>query len=256
VPSNAVFLYFYRMSASRCQNRSDSNNRGGHYITHRRSISSDSRVVFQSSSEESNNNKIGRSVPKDSKSSTTTTTTATCPPDDVDPREVEDLLSQELQQLSFQKRSVIQEEIHGVRNQAVDETPESRQKALDDMAHHLDNVISSESKKAYLHCKNNINSSYVMGSDFRLRFLRSELFDAPKAATRMVGFLDMLVEYYGTVALQRPIQMSDLGKDAMELLRAGQSLQMLPFRDRSGRRVLTVVTDFGMHFDYDTRVRT
>ena len=55
-----------------------------------------------------------------------------------------------------------------------------------------------------------------MGSDFRLRFLRSELFDAAKAAKKIVGFLDLLLEYYGEFALRRPIRLSDLGKEATE----------------------------------------
>jgi hypothetical protein len=236
--------------------QSEKNDSWEHYFTLGRSNNRKAHAVSHPAVSKDENNVGGRVSSGSTATATTTTSiTTTRPPDDVDPREVEDLLSRELQQLSFQKRSVIQEEIHGVRNQAIEETPERIQTALENLVYQLDHVIPPENKKAYLYCQNNIKSSYVMGSDFRLRFLRSELFDAPKAATRMVGFLDMLLEYYGTVALQRPIRLSDLGKDAMELLRAGQSLQMLPFRDRSGRRILTAVTDFGMHYDYDTRVR-
>lgn len=173
---------------------------------------------------------------------------------DVDPKAVDNMLSQELQQLSFQKRSVIQEEIHGVRSPAINETPEIIEESLRALSHQLDVVIPAAEKSAYLQAKK-LKDSYVVGADFRLRFLRSEMFDATKAAKRIVGFLDLMLEYYGTVALQRPIRMSDLGRDVMDLLRSGQALQMLPFRDRSGRRIFTVVADFGMHYDYDTRVR-
>ncbi|KAG7373943.1 hypothetical protein IV203_013038 [Nitzschia inconspicua] len=171
-----------------------------------------------------------------------------------DPEAVDDLLSRELRQLSFHKRSVIQEEIHGVRDAAINETPETVQEALREMSHELDNELPVSEKTAYLHAKS-LNASYVTGSDFQLRFLRSTLFDAAHAARKLVGFLDLLLEYYGIVALQRPIRLSDLGKDAMDVLRAGQTMQMLPFRDRSGRRIVTVVGDFGLHYDYDTRVK-
>jgi hypothetical protein len=175
-------------------------------------------------------------------------------PLEYDPKEVDDMLSRELRQLSFQKRSVIQEEMHGVRDAAVGETPEMIQKALHDLSHELDEVIPDAEKMAYLQARR-LSSSYVMDADFRLRFLRSELFDAPKAARKIVGFLDLLREYFGDFALQRPIRITDLGKDAMDVLRAGQTMQMLPFRDRSGRRIYTVVADFGLQYDYDTRVR-
>jgi hypothetical protein len=175
------------------------------------------------------------------------------PPPDVDPKEVDDLLSRELQQMSFQKRSAIQEEIHGVHDAAVVETPEMIESALQKLAQELDGVIPDPKKAAYIQARS-MPSSYVTRDDFRLRFLRSELFDVSKAAEKIVGFLELLLEHYGEVALQRPIRLSDLGKDAMDVLRAGQTMQMLPFRDRSGRRILTVVADFGLQYDYDIRV--
>ena len=165
---------------------------------------------------------------------------------------VEDMLSKEMQQLSFQKRSAIQEEIHGVRSLAVEETTETMEKGLLDLEEELA-LIPLEDKQAYLQAER-LPESYVMGSDFRLRFLRSELFDAAKAAQKIVGFLELLLEYYGEFALQRPIRLSDLGKEATDILRSGETIQMLPLRDRSGRRIFTVVKDFGLKYDYDTRV--
>jgi hypothetical protein len=169
----------------------------------------------------------------------------------VDPEAVDHLLSEELKGLSFQKRTQIHEEIHGVRTFAVEETPEIIQTALQKLSDELGSIPVSE-KQAYHQAPVN---SYIHGDDFRLRFLRADLMDATKAAHRMVKFLDLLVEYFGPVVLTRPVRMSDLGKDATEVLRAGQTMQMLPFRDRSGRRILTCVTDFGLNYNYDSRVR-
>jgi hypothetical protein len=45
---------------------------------------------------------------------------------------------------------------------------------------------------------------------FRLRFLRSELFDVKAAAERIIRYLDLVETYYGEIGLQRPIQLSDL----------------------------------------------
>jgi hypothetical protein len=63
----------------------------------------------------------------------------------------------------------------------------------------------------------------------------------------------LLLEYYGTEALLRPLCMSDLGKEEMELLRSGE-YQFLPFRDRSGRRVLSCLGQTGMQYSLFTRV--
>jgi hypothetical protein len=47
--------------------------------------------------------------------------------------------------------------------------------------------------------------------------------------------------------------MSDLGKEEMELLRSGE-YQYLPFRDRSGRRVLSCLGHAGMQCSLFARV--
>jgi hypothetical protein len=169
----------------------------------------------------------------------------------VDPEAVDNLLAKELKEMSFQTRTEIYEEIHGVRTFAVDETPQLLQESLRQLKFQI-GKIPFEEKRAYQTAPIH---SYVHGDDFQLRFLRADLMDPTKAAIRMVNFLDLLVEYYGPIALQRPIQLSDLGKESMDILKAGQTLQMLPFRDRSGRRILTCVTDFGLQYNYDDRVR-
>ena len=169
----------------------------------------------------------------------------------VDPEAVDNLLAKELKQMSFQTRTEIYEEIHGVRTFAVDETPQLLQTAIEQLRYQLGNIPLKE-KQAYQSAPNN---SYIHGDDFQLRFLRADLMDPIKAAKRMVNFLDLLVEYFGPIVLERPVKLSDLGKESMEILKAGQTMQMLPFRDRSGRRILTCVTDFGLQYNYDNRVR-
>jgi hypothetical protein len=53
--------------------------------------------------------------------------------------------------------------------------------------------------------------------------------------------------------LQRPMQLSDLGKDGLDCLRCGD-YQPLPFRDRSGRRIIAFVNNFGLQFTIEARV--
>jgi len=178
---------------------------------------------------------------------------------------VDDLLSKELLQLSVKDRNDIQEEIHGVKCLAVEETPELIRKKLKELSEEIEKNIPESQKQAYLQslqysgtCPNSIYSSserdssakssisevdsnpkgsYIHGDDFRLRFLRCELFDVSKAAKRFVTYLDMLVELFGDYALRRPICISDFTKEELRHMRKGM-IQNLPYRDRSGRRIM------------------
>lgn len=169
----------------------------------------------------------------------------------INPKEVDELLTREMRQLTFQDRNAIQEEIHGVRGVQYTETPVMVSESLARLSEELASIAF---KPAFDRAQT-LPETYVNGSDFRLRFLRCEEFDAAKAAKRIVVFLDLLFENFGLDALIRPIRLTDLSKTELEILRAGHIMQCLPFRDRSGRRIFTVVGDFGLQHDYDARVR-
>jgi hypothetical protein len=183
----------------------------------------------------------------------------------IDPNAVDTLLTQELSGLSFQDRSAINEEIHGVRCIAPVETPELLEASLRELQiellkyNHLQQKQSTQSTAATTPltayeeaCL--LPTSYVHTTDFQLRFLRYALFDVPKAAKKIVDFLQQSTELFETVQiLQRPIQLSDLGKDGLDCLRCGD-FQPLPFRDRSGRRVFAFVNNFGLQYSIETRV--
>jgi hypothetical protein len=221
-----------------------------------------------------------------------------------DQRFVDELLSKEMLQLSVKDRNDIQEEIHGVKCLAVEETPELISKALKELSNEIDRHIPDSQKRAYLKslkpiiynnnnnnnirrhksnnsninnsCSNsdteddpqpdtettsssssspssdnnnnndhnnkndhNNNLSYIHGDDFKLRFLRCDLFDVKKAAKRLVTYLDLLVEIFGAYALKRPICLTDFSKEELRHMRKGL-IQMLPYRDRSGRRIIIV----------------
>ena len=153
---------------------------------------------------------------------------------DVDPKEVEEILAKEMSALSFQERGLIQEEIHGVANVCPDETPAMMEEALAQMQQTLDSIPNKPD------FYNRISaSSYIHSTAFRLRFLRCELYDARKAAARLLRFVEYIKEHYDTEVLERPLQMSDLqmNKQVMDCFRSGE-VQLLPFRDRSGRRIM------------------
>lgn len=169
-------------------------------------------------------------------------------------KEIDDILSKELQLLSFQDRSKVQEEIHGVTNMCPNETPEMMENTLMAMDQSLERI---QHKPIF----NQLSpSSYLHTRDWKLRFLRCELHDAHKAAERLVKFTEYIHKEYDMEVLERPLKLSDLqmktgkrGKEVMECFKSGHS-QLLPFRDRSGRRVF--VTHYkALSYDADIRVR-
>ena len=171
------------------------------------------------------------------------------------------LLSRELLKLSLSDRTAIHEEIHGVRCMAVNETPELINEALVEFQTELDRMPYDQ-KQAYEECRfrgviYEDESHYALRDDnFRLRFLRAELFDATKAAVRFTKYLDVVNTYWGTdIVLKRLIRFSDFNKNETQMFRKGY-FQVLPFRDRSGRRIVTFLGGFGPDFDPEARTKT
>eukprot|EP00536_Pseudo-nitzschia_multiseries_P013394 jgi/Psemu1/211550/e_gw1.571.37.1 len=150
----------------------------------------------------------------------------------------EEILSKELLALSWADRNSYHEEIHGVRCLALEETPSLVEESLRKLAFELDEVIPHSEKRAYLRGQTQSKASkqYINDKNFRLTFLRCELFDAHKAAKRMAKTCECLLHLFGPYALERPIKLSDFTSAELKAFRKGRT-QILPFRDRIGRRV-------------------
>jgi hypothetical protein len=144
-----------------------------------------------------------------------------------DPRTVDEILCMELLSLSLKERNDIQEEIHCVKCLAVNETSELINTSLKELHRVLesDEDIPDNEKRAYIQSQklypNLLSSTYINSNEFRLRFLRCELFNVKKAALRMVKILELMVELFGIYALWRPINMNDFNKDELRELRKG-----------------------------------
>jgi len=179
----------------------------------------------------------------------------------VEPHSMDNLLAQEFLSLSFQDRNAINEEMHGVSCLLPEETPELIQILLEKLVRELGTIPSHE-KRMYELCQsrygrkksNEEGGSYVNDVDFRVRFLRCELFDAAKAARKLACFLDVVVDLFGEYALQRPIRLSDFTEDELQAFRTG-NLQLLPFRDRSGRRIVVAVEGCAIQIESALRMK-
>ena len=166
-----------------------------------------------------------------------------------DPISVADtLLANGLNALSFQDRNNINEEMHGVSCLAIKETPEMILNSIEKLQIEIDTNIPNKNKQAYIQSQtlynqgqggngngngngnaSNNNLNYVNSFEFRLLFLRCELFDIPKSALKLVNYLNVVLELFGIYALQRPIRLSDFTESELHIFRMG-NLQLLPFR--------------------------
>jgi len=161
---------------------------------------------------------------------------------------VDNLLANQLDRLHFTQRNAIFEEIHGVTSMAVEETPELLAESLVQLKTELD-AMDEKTRNSYdivsRQESNNYSQNFVNSNDFLLRFLRCELFDPRKAAVRLVSFFNFLKEVYGEDALQYFDGSMNFFTGSPEVypgFRKGYT-QMLPFRDRSGRKVIVMNSD-------------
>jgi hypothetical protein len=154
------------------------------------------------------------------------------PRKDPNPKDVDFLIAKELNEMSFEERELACEEIHGV-DAIIEEKPEFVEQHLEAMELELCNIPR---KPAYDEALR-ISGCYVTDRKFRLMILRSEYFDARKAAIRLVKYLQGKVDYFGPGVLVRPLYLTDLDENDRKTLNSGY-LQILPARDRAGRAVL------------------
>jgi len=183
--------------------------------------------------------------------------------------DVDKILADEFNNLNIKKRNDVQEEIHGVYCMAPEETPELLAESLSQLDIELDHIPQSQ-KYAYtrsLQLQSQQQNQqqdpsqskqliyYVNSNEFRLMYLRSELFDARKAAYRIVKALDFLLELFGEIAFKRKIRLSDFTKKELKIMKRGY-IQLLPSRDRGGRRIIVVITSWSAdEFDLNILIK-
>ena len=81
-----------------------------------------------------------------------------------------------------------------------------------------------------------MDPTYVQNPEFRLMFLRADLFDAKSAALRLIRHFEVKRDLFGVEKLTFEITQDDLDKEAMESLYVGYQ-QGLRMPDKSNRIV-------------------
>ena len=166
--------------------------------------------------------------------------------------DVGSLINKEMLKYDIKERNAIYEEVHGVGSICPDESqPGMVETALDNLMQEIE-AMPINKKSAYQESLK-FPYSYVHTNDFRLRFLRAALFDPKKAAVRMTCMLDFFSEVFGPYILERPVRLSDFSKKELKIMNSGR-IQLLPYRDRGGRRVVVGVPS-QEHNRYDPLTR-
>ena len=160
------------------------------------------------------------------------------------------MIAEDLNQMSLEERERAIFDVHGV-SDAVAETEEMVVRSL---AEFEDNIARIRNKEAY-HIAELQNEAYVANRNLRLKFLRSANFDVSFSAKKMVRYLDIKRELFGSEKLTKNITLHDLNKDDIACLESGVC-QILPLRDRAGRAILCWTVQFRGDCSLESRVRT
>ena len=157
-------------------------------------------------------------------------------------------------QLSMDDRSQIAQEVDGTHCMAPveEETPELLSSSLERLAMELD--LISYKKKVGFYESQKFPNTYINDPGFRLRFLRSQLFDAREAAIRLLQYCDFVSELFGSCALERQVGLNNFSSQEKKWLMKGY-VQLMPYRDKSGRRVIFQIMDSNILVEQITRVR-
>eukprot|EP00534_Pseudo-nitzschia_fraudulenta_P011173 CAMPEP_0201212110 /NCGR_PEP_ID=MMETSP0851-20130426/183522_1 /ASSEMBLY_ACC=CAM_ASM_000631 /TAXON_ID=183588 /ORGANISM="Pseudo-nitzschia fraudulenta, Strain WWA7" /LENGTH=208 /DNA_ID=CAMNT_0047501127 /DNA_START=486 /DNA_END=1109 /DNA_ORIENTATION=+ len=166
------------------------------------------------------------------------------------------VFAKEIGRMSTIDRNAVFEEIHGVSTMAIEENPDLLEKSLAQLQHELEqmdpasrfayDIVANQDGDNTKKSESGRPAKQILSDrKFLLRFLRCTLFDASKAATRLVVFFEVVrLLLYGNEELKNFEPTMDFfikGKEDQVALKLGY-LQLLPFCDRSGRKVLI----FGM----------
>ena len=153
------------------------------------------------------------------------------PQEDPSEHAADALIAQQLTDLSKKEREKVLYDVHGI-PYPIDESPEMITESLKELEEELEKLPD---KEAYNIAKS-MNPDYVSNRDFRIRFLRADLFNTKDAALRIARHFECKVELFGREKLCKDIVQDDLNEDDIEALYSG-FFQILPFRDPKGRLI-------------------
>ena len=164
---------------------------------------------------------------------------------------VDKIVSENLSKLTIDDRSQIVQEIDGSHCMAIEETTELIESSLAKIKTELESIPYK--KKVGYERSQKFPKTHINDDLFRLRFLRKQFFDAREAAIQLVKYCDFVFELFGAFALERHIELDDFSKNEMKWMLKGY-IQILPYRDQMGRRIIMQIMDSNILKEQVTRV--
>jgi hypothetical protein len=164
----------------------------------------------------------------------------TVPQEAINADYIDSMIAKQMSRLSVQDREKAYMDVHGV-SDLVEETPEMVEGGLVQ----LEREILLLKERAAYDLADSMDPAYTRNRDFRLAFLRTELFDSQQAALRLIRHFQMKLDLFGRERLVMEITQDDLDKDDMEAVYSGSG-RFLPATDRAGRLINFVVTRLGV----------
>jgi hypothetical protein len=143
-------------------------------------------------------------------------------------------LRREFDSLPKEERERLVKDIYGIGNKDMDEDPTFITECLYKLDHELSCVSV---KKEGFEIARDEHAAYFENENFRLKFLRAEKYNPKLAAKRIVGHFEQKLNLFGPDKIGREITIDDLDSDDMDALMAG-GLQLLPMKDRGGRKII------------------
>jgi len=181
-------------------------------------------------------------------------------------KRMDKIWSKEMYELDPLERDIIINEIHGIKSSRwVEETEESVKEAitsfraflennLDQELDNRDSIVPPVTKDHYRRAVYELKSGYIISKDFLIKFLRICHYNFEDAALRYFRYLDLLHLLFGDDSLTRSLELTDLTKRELRYLRKGQ-MQLLPTRDRAGRRMFSFSGCDDWHFTIREKYR-
>jgi hypothetical protein len=130
-------------------------------------------------------------------------------------------------------RESVLEELHGIKNNDNPEDPAS----VDLWLRILDMNLNDIKRGTVYEVAEAMNRSRVMSRGFRMMFLRANRYDPEAAATHIIQFLELKRSLFGQDKLVKKITLDDLEEEDVKNIEGG-GLQISPFMDRSGRKIV------------------
>jgi len=145
-------------------------------------------------------------------------------------QEIDALLSEAMNTLTFEERQEQLETLHGV-DEDIAEEEDLIENALQDLDDHL---LCQKGGSAY-EIAEQMDPAYVNSRAFRIMFLRGNQYDTKISANQMLKFFEMKKQLFGNDKLAKDITIDDLDDDDREALKVG--VVQIAGRDTSNRQI-------------------